>query len=159
MVWICLTPLHVILQLIKATLSRDRWSQARRWKPLAITCDNARRSSTGVPSDRRHRPVKRWWSGVRASSEGGKCEDQIWSVRTTEGPIIRSQSNFSIRYAGMPHGGRAMFPNVPIYKRWDKDQVEGLRWLLSGATAWTWVRWPWLPPCNLGYVGLVPIMY
>ncbi|KAK7687166.1 hypothetical protein QCA50_009669 [Cerrena zonata] len=38
-------------------------------------------------------------------------------------------------YTGMPHGGRAMFPNVAIYKQWDKDQVDGLGWLLSGAVA------------------------
>ncbi|CAL1707385.1 unnamed protein product [Somion occarium] len=39
------------------------------------------------------------------------------------------QTKFEV-YPGMPHGGRAMFPNTAIYKKWDKDQLEGLRWLL-----------------------------
>ena len=61
---------------------------------------------------------------------GVKTKFEVY-VLTVASITVSKLTTFD-RYTGMPHGGgKAMFPGVTIYEKWDRDQVEGLKWLLS----------------------------
>lgn len=63
-----------------------------------------------------------------------------WDPRRDEAllfeQILKTEGGLNTRlhvYPGLPHGFWSVCPDLPKSKEWEKDFIEGVRWLLDSA--------------------------